>query len=97
MANYTTSVSDKSKGKAIKLLALGGIGLHLFYVGRIKAGLIRAVIGILLWVLFIDGIAEGQTPMIVSGILLLVLFNIPDLIKLSLGKFKDNIGNYLRA
>lgn len=97
MANYTTSVSDKSKGKAIKLLLAGGIGLHLLYVGRIKAGLIRVFIGILMWAAFVQGIVEGEYAMSAALFALVILFNIPDLIKLSLGKFKDNIGNYLRA
>lgn len=97
MANYTTSTSDKSKKKAMKLLLCGGLGLHLFYVGRVKAGLIHAFIGVLLWALFIAGISEGEPAMIAAGIGFLILFNIPDLIKLSLGKFKDNVGDYLRA
>lgn len=97
MANYTTNTSDKSKRKATKLLLCGGIGLHLFYVGRIKAGLLRLVFGILFWVLLINGISEGETVLIVSGIGYLVAFNLFDLIKLGLGTFKDNVGNYLRA
>jgi hypothetical protein len=97
MAKYTTNTSDKSKGKALKLLLLGGIGLHLFYVGRIKAGLIRLMLGILLWVLFITGIAEKEPAMIASGIVFLVLINAIDLVKLALGTFKDNVGNNLRA
>lgn len=96
MSNYVTSTSDKSKKKAKKLLLCGGIGLHLFYVGRIKVGLIRAFIGILLWVLTIDGIAELQPAMIVSGIGFLILINVFDFVKLSLGTFKDNVGDYLR-
>lgn len=97
MANYTTNTSDKSRGKATKLLLFGGIGLHLFYVGRIKAGLLRLVFGLLFWVLLINGISEGETVLIVSGIGYLVVFNLIDLIKLGLGTFKDNVGNYLRA
>ena len=96
MANYTTSTSDKSKGTAIKRLLCGGIGLHLFYVGKIKAGIIRLILGVLLWVLFITGIAEGEPAMIWSGIGLLILFNVFDLIKLAMGTFTDNVGNYLR-
>lgn len=97
MANYTTNTSDKSKGKAIKLLFCGGIGLHLFYVGRVKAGIFRLVFGILFWVLLINGISEGEMVLIASGIGYLVAFNLFDLIKLGLGTFKDNVGNYLRA
>ena len=97
MANYTTSVSDKSKSKAIKLLLLGGLGFHLFYVGRIKAGLIRFVLGALFWGLLIDGIAEGLLPLILSGIGCLIVFNIFDFIKLKLGTFKDNVGDLVRG
>lgn len=96
MANYTTNVSDKSKGKCKRLLLIGGLGFQYFYVGKIKAGLIRAVLGILLWVLFISGISEGETAMIVAGIGFLLAINLFELVKLSLGKFRDNIGNYVR-
>ena len=80
----------------MRRLLMGGIGLHLFYVGRIGAGIVRMIIGILFWVLIIDGIAEGQGPMIASGVMFLVLTNVFDLVKLSMGKFKDNVGQYLR-
>lgn len=97
MANYTTQTSDKSKRTAKKLLLCGGIGLHMFYVGRIKAGLVRFILGVLLWALFIDGIIEHNSPMITSGVFFLILLNVFDFIKLCLGKFRDNVGNYLRA
>lgn len=96
MANYATSTSDKSKKKAIIRLLLGGIGLHLFYVGRIKAGFIRLFFGFLFWSLIIAGISDGAVEMILPGILFLIAFNIADLIKLLLGTFRDNIGNPLR-
>lgn len=96
MANYTTNVSDKTKLKCKRLMLLGGLGFQYFYVGKIKTGLIRAVLGILLWVLFIRGILESETAMIVAGIGFLLAINLFELIKLSLGKFKDNIGNYVR-
>lgn len=96
MANYTTNTSDKLKGKAKRLLLCGGLGLQYFYVGKMKMGLIRFILGILLWVLFITGIAEGEAAMITAGIGFLVAINLFEMVKLSLGKFKDNIGNYLR-
>lgn len=41
MANYTTISSDKSKGTALKLCAIGGwFGLHQYYVGNIGKGLL---------------------------------------------------------
>ncbi len=97
MANYTTSTSDKSKGKAIKLLLCGGIGLHLFYVGRIKAGLIHLVLGLCMWMAIILSIFDPELhEAIIPGIIILVAFNVPDLIRLKLGKFRDNVGDYLR-
>lgn len=96
MANYTTNTSDKSKSKAKRLLLCSGLGLQYFYVGKIKMGLIRFILGILLWVLFITGIAEGEAAMIAAGIGFLIAINLFELVKISLGKFKDNIGNYLR-
>lgn len=97
MANYTTSTSDKSKRKAIKLLLSGGIGLHLFYVGRIKAGIVRFVLGLLFWIFFISGIAARELSVSVFGLALLLVFNVIDLVKLLLGTFKDNVGCYLRS
>lgn len=96
MANYVSTTSDKSKKTAKRLLLCGGVGLHYFYVGRIKAGLIRSMIGVLLWFLFIEGIIEHKTAMVASGIGFLLALNLFELLKLSLGKFRDNIGNYLR-
>ncbi|WP_297236194.1 NINE protein [uncultured Flavonifractor sp.] len=96
MANYTTSTSDKSKKKAIRKLLFGGLGMHLFYVGRIKSGIIRFILGVLCWVLIVDGIIERLPEMILSGILFLVVINIVDLVKLFLGTFRDNVGNALR-
>lgn len=98
MANYTTSTSDKSKGKAIRLLLSGGVGLHLFYVGKIKAGIVRFVLGLILWAGFIiGGIAISAWGMVLMGLAILAVINIFDLIKLLLGTFKDNVGNNLRA
>lgn len=98
MANYTTNVSDKSKKKALTLLLSGGLGLHLFYVGRIKAGIIRFLLALVFWIGFIiGGIAISEWGMVLMGFGLLILFNIFDLVKLLLGTFRDNIGNYLRS
>ena len=95
-------ISDKSRKKARKLLLMGGLGFHLFYVGKIGAGLVRFIFSFFTWFIILcsvfspDTIGVGAFPMIPLGLLMLVLFNILDLIKLSLGKFQDNIGNYLR-
>ena len=98
MANYTTNVSDKSKKKALTLLFIGGFGFHLFYVGRIKAGIVRFIAALMFWGgLIIGGISSGESEMVIVGFVALVLFNVFDLVKLLLGTFQDNIGNYLRA
>ena len=99
MANYTTSTSDKSKDKAIRLLLCGGIGLHYFYVGRIKAGLIHVAIGLVFWMGVLAALFEGvgSEKLISLWVLfLLACINVPDLIRLKLGKFRDNVGAYLR-
>lgn len=97
MANYTTSTSDKSRDKAVKLLLCGGIGLHYFYVGRIKAGLIHCVIGLALYGTIVASILDAELhAAILPGIFMLLAFNTPDLIRLKLGKFRDNVGDYLR-
>lgn len=97
MANYTTSTSDKSKKSAMIRLVCGFVGLHLFYVGRIKAGLIRLIFGLLVWSLIITGIKDGDAAIAIAGVVFLIAVNVPDLIKLALGTFKDNVGNVLRA
>lgn len=97
MANYTTSTSDKSRDKAVKLLLCGGIGLHYFYVGRIRAGLIHCVIGLALYGTIVASILDAELhAAILPGIFMLLVFNVPDLIRLKLGKFRDNVGDYLR-
>lgn len=97
MANYTTSTSDKSRDRAVKLLLCGGIGLHYFYVGRIKAGLIHCIIGLALYGAIVASILDAELhAAILPGILMLLAFNVPDLIRLKLGKFRDNVGDYLR-
>ena len=96
MANYTTSTSDKSRDKAVKLLC-GGIGLHYFYVGRIRAGLIHCIIGLALYGMIVMSILDAELhAAILPGIFMLLVFNVPDLIRLKLGKFRDNVGDYLR-
>lgn len=98
MANYTTSTSDKSRKAAIKRLFIGGIGLHLFYVGRIKHGLYRLIAGLICWIAIIGGIVDSEIrlPGILGGLFFLILINVPDFIKLIFGSFRDNVGNPLR-
>ena len=63
MANYQTNTSDKSKKTALIVCAIGGLlGLHYFYVGRIKTGVIRMITLNILgvgWIIDIVSIAMG--------------------------------------
>lgn len=96
MPNYVSQTSDKSKKKAIIRLLIGGIGLHYFYVGRIKHGVIRMIISLFLWGVIVTSISEGVPQATDACIILLVAINLFDLARLCLGKFQDNAGQYLR-
>ena len=75
MANYQTVTSDKNKDTALMLCIFGGMfGLHQFYVGNIKKGLLY---------------------MCTVGIF--TMGWIGDIVKISLGSFRDNVGAPLRA
>lgn len=96
------NISDKSKKQARKLLLMGGLGFHLFYVGRIGAGILRFLFGLGAWAIMLcsifspDTLGVGAFPMVPICLIMMVIFNIWDLLKISVGKFQDNIGNYLR-
>ena len=112
MANYTTNASDKSKDKALKLFYCGGfgiLGLHYFYVGRYKRGFTH--LGIAFFAFIIMGIVWGSSVHTETGlpvtlgqkiaptiilIILLAAVNIPTLIRMLSGSFRDNVGNPLR-
>jgi len=73
---YQTITSDKDKSTALKLCAIGLLGLgglHRFYVGKIGSGLLYLVTFGFCWI----------------GTLV-------DLLQISLGSFKDNVGAPLR-
>lgn len=98
MANYTTSTSDKLKKKALLWWLIGLIGLcgfENFYVGKIKAGLIRTAVGVFLSLGFYAIFTEAQemTPVVIIVWLVIAL---PNLFRILLGKFRDNVGNALR-
>lgn len=96
MSQYTTSTSDRSKRTALKRMLCGGIGLHLFYVGRVKAGLFHLFLAFLMWMLVVGGIVEREIAMVLAGLFFLVAINVPDFIRLKIGTFRDNVGNVLR-
>lgn len=97
MANYTSNTSDKKKKTAIIWWAvgfLGLVGLEYFYVGKIKAGLIRAIVGIFL--LLVMYAMVGTEQMVPLSFLIWAIAAIPDLVRILLGTFKDNVGQPLR-
>lgn len=105
MANYTTGSSDKKKDIAKKkCFTLGIFGAHMFYVGKIKAGIVYFVIGFFCAIFFVTGIAgivtaKGTEGLV--GILFLaiwyVIVALKDGIRILLGTFKDNVGAPLRG
>lgn len=102
MATYTTNVSDISKGQVQRawLIGLvGTLGIHYFRVGKIKAGILRLLIGVLLWGVTITAISEGgsdSVPLIICMVILLVIIALFDFFRIKLGKFSDNAGAYIR-
>ena len=98
MANYVTNVSDKSKRKAFWLCLLGNLGLHYFYVDRIGHGIFRFFLGSamwLCWAVMATAPELADKPPVMP--ILIILITLKDLVKISLGKFQDNVGQYLRS
>lgn len=112
MANYTTSTSDKSKGKALNLFYCGGfgiLGLHFFYVGRYKRGFVNLVVAFFVLLGFIalwsssvhtdTGLAitfGEKLGPTVCALLVLAAINLPTFIQIKAGTYRDNVGNPLR-
>ena len=97
MANYVSTTSDKTKAGAKRRLFIGGLGLQYFYVGRIGAGFLRLLIGLLLWGVIITGIVQKEAaPVIVAPAVALVVINLVELAIIALGRFRDNTGAFLR-
>lgn len=97
MANYVTHTSDKKKKTALVFWAVGLIGilgLEYLYVGKIKTGIIRLVIGSIVLMAFygMKG-AEGEVPM---SIVFWVVVAVPNLVRILLGTFRDNVGAPIR-
>ena len=97
MANYTTNTSDKNKKTALLCWLIGGVGLfgfEYFYVGKIKAGIIKAILGIFVILSLVA--MSGTDAQIPVGIIFWFAVSIPNLVRLALGVFKDNVGQNLR-
>lgn len=112
MSQYTTNVSDKRKGIARHRFLISGfgmLGLHYFYVGKVKRGLVHLFASfIFLMVLFSIWTATvntntGAAYTIVDKlgttaflVVIAVILNVRTFCNIQMGKFKDNIGAYLR-
>lgn len=95
MANYTTHTSDKRKKTALVFWAvglLGLLGLEYFYVGKVKKGISRFIIGIILLIALLNGTSEA----VLGGIVCWVVAAVPNLVRIFLGTFRDNVGVPLR-
>lgn len=107
MANYVTGTSDKTKAGALKWWrngALGLLGLEYFYVGKVKAGIGRLILGVF-WLLFgvvtiAVGVSQKSVSSFFTGFVIFLggwaLLSILDLYRIKIGKFRDNVGNVLR-
>lgn len=98
MPKYTTATSDKKKKTALKWWAIGFLGLfgvENFYVGKIKKGIIRFIVGIfiLLSLYAIGGDFEGRVPVC---IVFWAIAALPNFFKIVMGVFRDNVGEPLR-
>lgn len=98
MANYTTSASDKKKKTAMIFWAvglLGLLGLENFYVGKMKAGFIRLGIGLICVMGIYAIITETSTGPV--WLIIWAVVSLPNLFKILMGVFKDNVGAPLRG
>lgn len=97
---YVTGTSDKKKGKCLKCWAmgLGIIGFEYYYVGKIMKGIGRSFISSFVLFMFFSGLfgTPEEKPILVTGIIIWIILALSNLIKILLGKFTDNVGNYVR-
>jgi len=106
MSNYTTSTSDRKKKTALiwwLIGAVGILGIENFYVGKIKNGLIRALLGLLFLGVLGTVVSTPELSMdadkggiVFSVVIMWAIIALPNLFKLLLGVFRDNIGAALR-
>jgi len=105
MSQYVTNTSDRRKGKALLcwfIGAFGVLGFENFYVGKIKNGLIHFFVGLIVSILIISlvyGIVvhpEDLNWELPTAIAFWAIAALPNLCKILIGTFRDNIGNALR-
>lgn len=66
--NNNEGVSAKSRLAALLFgIFLGNIGIHNFYLGRIKRGIVQCILSVLGIVVYVVGIMSVLTPLITSG------------------------------
>ena len=101
MANYTTNASDKSKKIALKFWligVLGLLGLENFYVGKFKKGLQHVAVGVIYFMTVYVMISTKQYGLEYLAALAVfwMIISLPNLFKILLGVFKDNLDQPLR-
>lgn len=97
MSQYTTNTSDKKKKKAILFWVIGLLGLfgfEYFYVGKIKIGMIRLIIGIFITLSFYA--MNGTDAAIPVSFIIWAVVSLPNLFRIRFGVFKDNVNAPLR-
>lgn len=97
MANYTTNTSDKKKKTALVFWFIGLVGLlglEYIYVGKIKKGIVRIVIGLIFSLGIYAIITQTQTGPV--WLIFWAILALPNFIKILLGTFQDNVGTALR-
>ncbi len=96
MSQYVTNTSDKNRKTALRWWLIGCIGLlgfENFYVGKIKNGVIRLIVGFLV----LSEIAQNMSGSdAYVGIVLWAIIALPNWYRIKIGKFRDNVGNALR-
>lgn len=99
MSTYITNTSDRKKGDALKQWKIGlfgFLGLEYFYVGKMKAGIIRIIIAIVLIVGFLASIVQNGIISIPIILVVWAIVSLPNLYRIKIGTFKDNAGAILR-
>lgn len=97
MGAYTTNTSDKKKKTAIIFWLIGAIGIlgfEYFYVGKMRNGIIKTVIGI--FVVVAIGAMKGTEGFIPLTFIFWAIMALPNLFRILLGAFKDNVECVIR-
>lgn len=103
MANYVTQTSDKSRAVALqkwKKGCFGVFGLETFYVGKIARGIGHFAAGLFFFEFVFAALYGIFTEFNFAGIIPVSIYwailAVPNLYRLKMGTFRDNIGAVLR-